>query len=135
MPVSLDLAETDWEAVHLLGTDHPSLPVVLTRVNYRQERFLYPLWARHRNLYVDISLFQAHRAIEEAVSCYGHERLLFGTGLPFYEAGGPMMMVRLSEIAPASQCAIAGSNLRRLLSEVVGRTNNVERAAEQGGSK
>src|SRR5262249_43240869 len=114
-PLSIDLAETDWEVIHRLCAEHPGLPVIVTRVNYRQERYLYPLWSHHPNLHVEISLFQTHRGLEEAVARFGHRRLLFGSGLPFFDVGGPMMMVARCEVGTEAQQAIAGGNLRRLL--------------------
>jgi predicted TIM-barrel fold metal-dependent hydrolase len=118
LPLSLDLAETDWEAIHQLCRAHPRLPVMVTRVNYRQERYLYPLWELHQNLHVEISLFQAHRALEEAVLRFGPQRLLFGTGLPAFDAGAPLLMVYRCEVADDARRAIAGGNLRRLLGAV-----------------
>ncbi|MGH2350803.1 MAG: amidohydrolase family protein [Chloroflexota bacterium] len=118
LPLSVDLGETEWDAIHQLCQDYPHLPVIVTRVNYRQERYLYPLWSLHQNLHVEISLFQAHRALEEAVRRFGHQRLLFGTGLPAFDPGAPIMMVCRGEIADEARRAIAGGNLRRLLSAV-----------------
>ena len=88
LPLSIDLAETDWEALHRLCAAYPALPVLVTRVNYRHERYLYPLLRQHPRLYVELSLFQGHRAIEEVVQRFGPRRLLFGTGLPHFAPGG-----------------------------------------------
>jgi predicted TIM-barrel fold metal-dependent hydrolase len=115
VPLSIELGETNWGDVHTLCAGHPALPVIVTRVNYRQERYLYALWERHANLHVDISHFQGHRAVEEAVQRFGPQRLLFGTGLPFYSPGGPVLMVVRAEIDAAARETIAGGNLRRLL--------------------
>lgn len=118
LPVSIDLAETTWSDVHRVCAAYPDLPLIVTRVNYRQERFLYPLWERHANLYVDVSHFQAHRALEEAIARFGPDRLLFGTGLPFYAPGGPLFLVLRAETDDAARRAIAGHNLLRLLEGV-----------------
>jgi hypothetical protein len=115
IPVSIDLAETDWETLHAVAARHPALPLIVTRVNYRQERMLYALWEHHANLRVELSLFQSHRGIEEAVARFGAGRLLFGTGLPFFDAGAPILMLARCEIAPEARAAIAGGNLRALL--------------------
>lgn len=118
LPVSIDLAETSWSEVHRVCVAHPALPVIVTRVNYRNERYLYPLLKQHPLLHVEISLFQGHRGLEEVVERFGPERLLFGTGLPFYAAGGPVVMVVRADIGDAARQAIAGGNLRRLMGEV-----------------
>jgi hypothetical protein len=118
LPVSIDLAETNWSAIHSVCAAHPALPVIVTRVNYRNERFLYPLWRQHPRLHVEISLFQGHRGLEEVVERYGPERLLFGTGLPFFTAGGPIMMVARADVGDDARGAIAGGNLQRLIEGV-----------------
>lgn len=118
LPVSVDLSETDWGALHGVLGAHPALPVIVTRVNYRQERFVYPLLRQHPTLHVEVSLFQGHRAIEEVVGRFGPRQLLFGTGLPFYDAGAPMVMVARADVDAAAQLAIGGGNLLRLLREV-----------------
>jgi predicted TIM-barrel fold metal-dependent hydrolase len=118
LPVSIDLAETNWSALHGVCAAHPALPVVVTRVNYRNERYLYPLLRQHSRLHVELSFFQGHRAIEEVVDRFGPERLLFGTGLPFFTAGAPVVMVVRADVGDAARRAIAGENLRRLMAEV-----------------
>jgi hypothetical protein len=118
LPVSIDLAETSWSAIHDVCAAHPALPVIVTRVNYRNERFLYPLFRRHPQLRVEISYFQGHRGVEEVVERFGPERLLFGTGLPFYTAGAPVVMVVRADVGDEARRAIAGENLRRLMEAV-----------------
>ena len=136
VPLSVDLAETDWEGIHRLCEGYPGLPVIVTRVNYRQERFLYPLWERHENLHVEISFFQGHRGLEEAVERFGSRRLLFGTGLPFFDAGGPVVTVARCEVDEAARRDIAGENLRRLLQNVVtGDADAAGGAGPRGGAR
>ncbi len=115
LPLSIDLAETDWEALHRLCAAYPALPVLVTRVNYRHERYLYPLLRQHPRLYVELSLFQGHRAIEEVVQRFGPRRLLFGTGLPHFTPGGPRLMVARADVGESARRAIAGDNLRHLM--------------------
>jgi hypothetical protein len=118
LPVAVDLAESSWSAIHDLCAAHPALPVVVTRVGYRNERFLYPLLRQHPRLHVEVSLFQGHRAIEEVVDRFGPQRLLFGTGLPFFDVGGPILSVVRADVGPHARRAIAGGNLQALMAEV-----------------
>ena len=118
LPVSVDLAETDWNTIHRVCAAHPALPLIVTRVNYRHERFLYALFKEHAALRVEISFFQGHRGIEEVVERFGAQRLLFGTGLPFYETGGPTAMVTLADVGDEARRAIAGGNLLGLFEGV-----------------
>ena len=57
VPLSIDLAETTWQDLHGVCAAHPDLPVIVTRVNYRHERVLYPLFRHHPRLHVEISFF------------------------------------------------------------------------------
>jgi predicted TIM-barrel fold metal-dependent hydrolase len=118
LPLSIDLAETSWPELHDVCAAHPDLPAIVTRVNYRHERVLYPLLRLHPRLYVEISYFQGHRGIEEVVDRFGPERLLFGSGLPFFTPGAPVVMVVRADVGDAARRAIAGGNLRRLMEEV-----------------
>jgi Amidohydrolase len=118
LPLSIDLAETAWRDLHGVCEAHPELPVIVTRVNYRHERVLYPLLRCHPRLHVELSFFQGHRGIEEVVDRFGPERLLFGSGLPFYTPGAPVVMVARADVGDAARRAIAGGNLRRLMAGV-----------------
>jgi predicted TIM-barrel fold metal-dependent hydrolase len=118
LPLSIDLAETSWDDLHGVCAAHFELPVIVTRVNYRHERVLYPLFRHHPRLHVEISYFQGHRGIEEVVDRFGPERLLFGSGLPFYTPGAPVVMVVRADVGDAARQAIAGGTLRRLMEEV-----------------
>lgn len=115
VPVFLDLDESDWPEIAALLARHPTLPLVLTNVTYRVDRYLYPLWERHDNLYVEISGYQGLRAIEAAVLRFGPERLLFGTHMPRFTPGAALAAVTYAEISANARTLIAGGNLRRLL--------------------
>jgi hypothetical protein len=119
IPVFLEMDQTNFDQVARLLAAYPSLPLVLTRVTYRFGRHLYALWERFDNLYVEISYFQGNDAIVDVTRRFGAGRLLFGTGLPHYAAGGPMAMVMLTELAPQEKQAIASKNLEGLLAQVV----------------
>jgi predicted TIM-barrel fold metal-dependent hydrolase len=49
---------------------------------------------------------------------FGNERLLFGTGLPSCDPGGPIARVYYTHGSDADLAAIAHGNLERLLSRV-----------------
>ncbi len=53
--------------------------------------------------------------IEEICRRFGARRLLFGTGLPFTEAGPSIAQITYAEISDADKRSIAGDNLRKLL--------------------
>ncbi|MCB9107361.1 MAG: amidohydrolase family protein [Anaerolineales bacterium] len=115
VPLFLDLSEVTWSEVAALLSDYATLPLVLTGVTYRLDRYLYPLWSQHQNLYVDTSGYQGFYAIEAVVTRFGSERLLFGTNMPVYSPGAAIAAVTYADISDGAKSLIAGGNLRRLL--------------------
>ena len=94
---------------------HPSLNLVLLRTSYRCDRMLYPLFEKYDGLAIEAATYQVTHGIEEVCTRFGAERLLFGTGLPFTEAGPSIAQITYAEISDEEKQLIAGGNLRRLL--------------------
>jgi hypothetical protein len=118
VPLFIDLDEVNWETVHNICERYPNLPLVLTNVGYRIDRYLYPLFEQFRNLYVEISGYCSAGGIEEMARHFGAKRLIFGTRLPFFTPAAAISMVLYSGISDSEKQLIAGENLRRLLEEV-----------------
>jgi hypothetical protein len=118
VPLFIDFDEINWETVHNICERYPNLPLVLTNVGYRIDRYLYPLFERFRNLYIEISGYCSAGGIEETVRRFGAKKLLFGTRLPFFTPAAAVSMVLYSKISDSEKRLIAGENLRRLLEEV-----------------
>jgi len=115
IPTLLELDQTDWDEVDALCAAHPDLPLVVLRPNYRMARCLYPLFERHPKLRIEFSLYQVHRGIEDICGRFGADRLVFGSGLPFFSPGGPVAMVTYAELSERDRQAMAGGTLLRLL--------------------
>ena len=114
-PLLLPFSETNWDEVHSICTSFPNLPVIVHTVNYRQLRFLLPLWTKHRNLYVDISWFSIMDIIPFLTKHNLLDRLLFGTNYPIYSPGAAVTMVTYSKANDDIKKKIAGDNLRKIL--------------------
>ncbi len=56
--------------------------------------------------------------LEAFVRDYGSKRLLFGSGFPYRDFGGPMLQLFHSDISDEDKIAIAGGNLSGMISEV-----------------
>jgi len=119
IPLFLDLDQTNWEELHTLCDHHPELPVVVCNVTYRIARRMYPLLETFEHLYVELSGYLGHRAIEAVCRRFGADRLLFGTRMPFFTPAPPVMLVRYANISDEERRQIAGENLRELLNGVV----------------
>lgn len=115
IPTFIDLSEISWDGLASLLSRYPQLPVVLTGVTYRIDRYLYALWEQFDMLRIDISGYQGLHAVESAVARFGAERLLFGSNAPLYGAGAAVTTVAYAAISPEEKALIAGGNLYQLL--------------------
>lgn len=117
VPVLLDQDEAGWPAIAAVLAAHPGLRLILIGGTYRNSRFLYPLFARHRHLYLEISGWQQHRALESAATTGHAGHLLFGSRLPLYTPGSALAAVTYADLSDADRRRIAGGTLRRLIEE------------------
>jgi hypothetical protein len=115
IPLFVDQQEISFDALYELCREYPELPLVLTNVGYRCDRFLYPLAPECPNLHIELSNYCGHGSIEALAEQFGAERLLFGTRLPYYSPGSAIGMLGYAKITPAERKLIAGDNLRSLL--------------------
>jgi hypothetical protein len=118
VPLFVDQELIDWGTVHDLSAEYPRLPLVLTNVGYRVNRFLFPLCERFGNLHIELSMYCGHRGIEDLAGRFGAERLLFGTRLPYFTPGSAIGMLSYARISEQDKRRIAGDNLRGLLAKV-----------------
>lgn len=115
VPLFLDLDDTSWSEIAALLATYSELPLVVTGVTYRVDRYLYPLLARFPNLHIDLSGYQGLHAIEHLVARFGAERLLFGSHLPLFEPGATITHLCYAAIDDDAKALIAHGNLERLL--------------------
>jgi predicted TIM-barrel fold metal-dependent hydrolase len=111
----IEIDQIGWDGLHGLCSRFPNLPVIVTNLNYRINRHLYPLLEKFSNLHVETSGYQMHRGVEALCSRFGAERLIFGTRMPYFTPGPAMTMINYSLISHEDREKIAGGNLRRLL--------------------
>ena len=125
LPLFLDYDRTHWaenvvdyDSVFRICKDFPTLPLILVREGIGSARYLYPLLEKCDNLHIETSYYQAPGGVEDVSKKFGAKHLLFGTGLPTYEAGPAISMLLYSEISSGEKRMVAGDNLRRLLGAV-----------------
>jgi predicted TIM-barrel fold metal-dependent hydrolase len=125
MPLFLDYDRTHWaqkvvdyDSVFRICNAFPELPLVLVREAIGSSRYLYPLLEKFDNLHLEISYYQSPCGLEDVSKRFGVNHLLFGSGLPTYEAGPVIAMLLCSEISSEERRMIAGDNLRGLLRAV-----------------
>jgi len=117
VPVLLDQEEAPWGDIAAVLAAHPDLRLILIGGTYRNDRFLYPLFARHAHLYLEISGWQQHRALAAAAR-EGHVgHLLFGSRLPLYTPASALTAVTHADISEDDRRRVAGETLERLIKE------------------
>jgi hypothetical protein len=114
----LDLAQSTWGEIERLCRTYPHLTWVITWVGYRQLRPLFALLGRCNNLYCDLSNLSTYLGIEEILDRFGSGRLIFGSGLPIADPGGPIARLFYTDAPPATVAEIAHGNIERLLDQV-----------------
>jgi hypothetical protein len=107
-----------WDSVQWILSQFPGLPLILSGVRHRDNRTLYALLDHFENVLIDISLYTVHRGIEDIISHFGPQKMLFGTGLPVYGGGGSLAQLTYAEIEESHKQWIAADNLLRLLQGV-----------------
>ncbi len=120
LPLMVYHDEIDPDHLHNLLRDFPDLPVILQeipRVGYN--RIVYPLLAKFKHLHMvyDPPHF-VHLGIEYLVNRLGPDQLIWGTRFPVSEGGSAITGITYADISDDARAAIAGENIKRLISEV-----------------
>ena len=114
IPLLLDAGQLSWDELKTALENHSRLNVILSGLNYRMERFLYPLLQEHPNLYLETSGLKGFLSIEAICEQFGASRLVFGSGCPVYDCGASIAIVELADVSDTEKQAIAMGNLIRL---------------------
>lgn len=109
--------EAEWVGLYDLADAHPNLPIILIRPGGRSDRGLYPLLARSENVYIESGGYWVHRGIERICDTFGAERIVFGSGFPYWTPSGAAFHVATSGISDEEKSLIAHGNLERIISE------------------
>jgi hypothetical protein len=115
MPLLLPFGQISWEEIERLCGEHLNLPVIVTGLNYRQLRFLLPLWEKYRNLFVDLSWFSIHDGLAYLAERGLLRQVLFGTNYPLYEPGAAVTMVTYANLKDEDRRMVAGGTLREIV--------------------
>lgn len=115
IPLLIGFDQFKWDELYGLCSSHPDLHVILTDMNYREDRNLYPLLKKFGNLYVETFGYKQHHGIEEICSRFGANRLIFGSGMPLQSGASGVAMINYARIGEEEKRMIASGNLERLL--------------------
>jgi hypothetical protein len=106
------------QSLDTLCTNHPELRIVITGVNYRIDRDLYPLMQKYTNFFMETSGYKVMDGIAEICSHFGAQRLLFGTGMPVTSGSAAVGLITYANITQKEKQMIASDNLMKLLGGV-----------------
>jgi len=124
IPLFIDINEScggiiGWRLIETILSDAPDLTLVVTEHgSWGQDRFFRPLIEEYENLYLDTSRYELDGGISDFCGKYGVEKLLFGTGFPKWNPGGPILTLTHAEITTREREMIASGNLERILGRV-----------------
>ncbi|MBD3293046.1 MAG: amidohydrolase family protein, partial [Armatimonadia bacterium] len=118
VPLFADTGHMSVEAASSLCARYPELRVILCGVPWGSDRRLLPALEACANLHVETHAFYGHRALERIAAEFGAQRLIFGTGLPEWDAGAAIMMPLYENLSDDDRDAVAGGNLLRMLQDV-----------------
>jgi predicted TIM-barrel fold metal-dependent hydrolase len=119
LPLLLHRDHATPEALSRLLEDFPKLTVVLLGTAYADDWWLYPLLRRHDRLHVSIgNCYVVAGNPERFLRHFPSDRLLFGSGLPFFTPGGIVTHIAYSRIPDPDRAKLFGGNLARLIAEV-----------------
>ncbi|MBS7609671.1 amidohydrolase [Candidatus Bathyarchaeota archaeon] len=105
-----------WYLIEKILADAPELTLIVTEHgSWGQDRFFRPLIEKYENLYLDISRYELDGGLSDFCRKYGADRLLFGTGFPNWNPGGPILMLLQADISRRERQAIGSGNLERIL--------------------
>ena len=117
IPIILDMETVRWEDVNTILENHQQLPLIAATCTYRNNRYIYPLLEKYKNLFIELSRFMGAGTIEDMVERFGSHHLLFGTNMPQYTGTAAVSILTYSDIDQKAKQAIAGGNLGNLLKE------------------
>jgi hypothetical protein len=104
------------EAVAALAHRNPNTMFILSGPNYLSE-FRAAIEAMHRcfNTYIEISCMQGFHATARMAAAVGHERVLFGTGMPLHYPACNVAKLEHSGLSHEALEAISSGNALRIL--------------------
>lgn len=110
--------EADWRGLYDMTDRYPEVPFVLIRPGGRSDRGLYPLLSRSPNVRIETGGYWVNRGIERICERFGADRLVYGSGFPYWTMSGAAYHVATARISDEERAAVASGNLRSLLEAV-----------------
>jgi predicted TIM-barrel fold metal-dependent hydrolase len=115
MPVMFESDQRPaYETIPNLAKDFPQIRFILLRQGLNQSRFTLPLLKKTENVFFDSSVMIDAGLIDEIVQKFGSQRLLFGSGQPFYVPAGSLAMILYGRFSDQDKQNILWNNWQEL---------------------
>lgn len=82
------------------------------------DRIFRPLLETYENFYFDTARYWVPEGIYDLVKKYGSDRILYGSGFPYFNHGSSMLQLKNSKLSDEDLRKICSGNLERILGEV-----------------
>lgn len=115
IPLILDGSDVSPAQIHAICKTYPKLPIILAQSEYFLNRNLYKLFELHQNFYLELSTYFIYYGVEDIVRRFGPSRLLYGSRMPFQEAGAALGMIKIADISIQDKNMILYENLNGLI--------------------
>ncbi len=107
-----------WNEFYRLVESFPRNRFLITNTHlWGCDRYIRPLFENTDQVFLELSEYWVAEGIARLVDLYGAERLLYGSGYPFWTHVSQMMNIKHAQISEDDQKKIAAGNLERLLKE------------------
>ncbi|MDA0837693.1 MAG: amidohydrolase family protein [Planctomycetota bacterium] len=117
IPLFVEFGEIGWSEVIHLCTEFPGLRLVLTKVGYRETRYLPGILRKLENVTLDTALLANHALLEEYSARFGFGRFVYSSLWPFLSPANAITMIGYSALSDEARQAIASGNLKTLLGD------------------
>jgi len=122
LPLILQHSEQGWAEIRSLCLAHPALPVLVEGTGKKilyDNRVFYQLLADCPNFHLELHNLTNYLGVEDIVSRFGADRLIYGSYAPVNEPAAAQMVVTHARVSDGAKKQIAGGNIRRLIAEVL----------------
>lgn len=122
VPLFIWSREIKWDMIYSISHNHPQLPLILefcdTEV-FWNTRFVFALLEKCQNLYIEVHKTHLYQEIDQIVTRYGANRVIFSTYAPIDDPNASLMLITNGEMTRTEKEMIAHGNIENLLSCVI----------------
>lgn len=121
IPVTIWHTQTTWDEIDGLCKDYPDLPIIIEGVGrklFYDNRILYPLLKKHKNLFIETHNLTNYLGLDDIVKQFGAKKFLFGTFIPANDPESALMPIVYGNFSFEEKQMIAGDNLLLLIESI-----------------